>query len=77
MIENLRKPIVVNDPDIGIQTILSILSIWYGQIISNIKFDSKVYNNLFDADACQPPRVPVKALTMHFQMRLVNDKVGF
>ena len=36
MIENLRKPIVVNDPDIGIQTILSTLSILYSQIISNI-----------------------------------------
>ena len=46
--------------------------------MSNIKLDSKSYNNhLFDADACQPPRAPVKALAMHLQMPLVNDKVRF
>ena len=47
-------------------------------IISNVKLDFKAYDNhLFDSDACQPPHAPVKALTMHFQMPLVNDKVSF
>ena len=79
LLRNLRNPIVVKDQDIGIQTMPCLYSQHYKQfLMSNIKLDSKVYyNHLFDADACQPPRVPVKALAMHFQMPLVNDKVGF
>ena len=50
----------------------------YKRFLINVKLDSKAYNNhLFDADACQPPRALLKALIMHFQMQLVNDKVRF
>ena len=74
LIRNPRNPIVVKDQDIGIQT----RPYLYSQHYNNVKLDSKACNNhLFDADACQPPRALLKALTMHFQMQLVNDKVKF
>ena len=76
LIRNLRNPIVVKDQDIGIQTRPYLYSQNYKRF--NIRLDSKAYDNhLFDADACQPPPAPVKALAMHFQMPLVNDKVSF